>query len=640
MTDQKIREENMQKFIWQVYCLTALLAFTAPPVAAGADSASRSFSEEEALHSGKLISVTVITAEDIARCIGCDLPDILEQAGVQIRRHHPTFYRSSDSDRAYASLRGLSDTQFILLVNGVRQEDNMLSEAWWTFVPLKHIERIEIVKGPVSSIHGDGGVGGAAHIFTKKADCEEGKFCASVQTDLSNEAGTGQTFYISGNVRSKGGAGFRLGLQRDESSSREFPEFLDRRAVDPEFSSHYGETALTMDFDHRGDQWLVESSAIFYNNSDDGRPKPSFLSAGGSSLVSIGTTYYMSPQLLFKTAAGYNKERQTFNERTKFAGRRISWRGWGEYHFEFLENGQYTLAIGGEAKREKVRSSPKQVYNPSKRNTRAAFADLEGAHDPLSYQVSVRVDDLSGDIQEQVFTWSGKASYKLGSLKDYDVYLKGSAGTAFRAPGFDEQARRPPSGEALPWKLEDSLTHTAGFRLQKDSQNFMDITVFNTELEHQYIEEDFQRSPGGKALLIPSIHSNEAYMHGIEFERRFKIGSWDGKVFYVYTDTDNTERLRAENPIRHLASAETHYSINPKLTLGTRVMHRGGREFNATGAGGEAVNLMDIQGVYSINDRLRISLAVRNVTDEKYDLHFYTEGPRRTVWLTLELAHF
>lgn len=85
-----------------------------------------------------LISVTVITQEDLLGCIDCDLTDILEQFGAQVRRYHPLFYRSSDTDRAYVSLRGASDTQILLLIDGVKKEDSILSQALWAFVPIHH----------------------------------------------------------------------------------------------------------------------------------------------------------------------------------------------------------------------------------------------------------------------------------------------------------------------------------------------------------------------------------------------------------------------------------------------------------------------------------------------------------------------
>ena len=143
----------------------------------------------------RLISMTVITKEDIKRCIGCDLIEILEKAGVQVRRYNARFSESSDTDIAFVSLRGVSDTQTLLLVDNVRQEDATRSSAPWISIPVHHIERIEIVRGPQSAYYGDSAVGGVVHIFTQKADCSIGTFCVGGGADFSNKAGTGKTVH-------------------------------------------------------------------------------------------------------------------------------------------------------------------------------------------------------------------------------------------------------------------------------------------------------------------------------------------------------------------------------------------------------------------------------------------------------------
>ena len=249
-----------------------------------------------------LISITVITKEDILDCIGCDLTDILERFGVQVRRYHSLFYRSSDTDKAYVSLRGASDTQTLLLIDGVQKEDSMLSQALWAFVPVHHIERIEIVRGPQSSRdgRGDSAMAGVVHIITEKADCLEGRFCANAKMDLSNESETGRTLSLSGQTR--------------------------------------------------------------------------------------------------------------------------------------------------------------------------------------------------------------------------------TSQSGFRVPGFDEQNVRDPEGKKLDWKLENSITHEIGFRVEKDPWNFFDISVFNTELKYQYVEEDYNLGNQG-VVLIPTIHDDTAYMQGVEIQSRFEVGA-------------------------------------------------------------------------------------------------------------------
>ena len=111
----------------------------------------------------RLIRATVITAEDISRdCPGCDFPDILEQAGVNVRRFHGRFFQSSDTDTVYLGVRGVTDAQTAFYINDVRVRDLMLGEPEWGFIATHNIERIEIVRGPQGK--GNTNIGGEIRV--------------------------------------------------------------------------------------------------------------------------------------------------------------------------------------------------------------------------------------------------------------------------------------------------------------------------------------------------------------------------------------------------------------------------------------------------------------------------------------------
>ena len=570
----------------------------------------------------RLISMTVITKEDIRRCVGCDLTDILERAGVQVRRFHDTFSQSSDTDTAYVSLRGVSDPQILLLVDGIRQEDRMLSEPVWTFIPVHHIERIEIVKGPQSSYHGNSAIGGVIHIFTQKADCQPGKLCAKGSVHFSNESNTGHTVSMGANTRTDR-SGIRLGVQGD-------------RSKDPEKTGHYRETALTLQFDHQSKdgKWLIEGHSSFYDSRDKGESVP-YVDKGNSDVVSLGTTYYMSPDLLFKTLLGYNKEEQRYtDDLTNYKSRRISLKLLGEYHFEFAER-NYTLTTGVERQIERIGSNPDNIYDQKKRDTDAVFSSLHGERGPFSYQVAVRMDDLSGDIKKQVFTWSGAVSYHILQIKSHDLFLRGGVGTGFRAPGFDEQFYDDGETRGNPdLKLEKSRTYEVGLRLEeKGGSYFLDITTFRTKLKNPVINMINEGEP-----IDTLAQKKTANLHGIEVQTQLIKGPWSGKAQYTYTGTKNTIGLRGHNPVRHSASLKIGVSPTENLTFETELVHRGKRK--GDNIPGDSVNLLNLYGFYDVNENLRLGLALQNATDKKYDQYYYTQGPRRTIWLTLEVLNF
>ncbi len=112
-------------------------------------------------------SVTVITAEEIRRSPAKTLPELLAlQAGVSTR----SLFGNHATD-ATLDLRGFGVTSTqntLILLDGRRLNDIDLSEVNYTAIPLANIARIEIIRGGGGVLYGDGAVGGAINIVTKK----------------------------------------------------------------------------------------------------------------------------------------------------------------------------------------------------------------------------------------------------------------------------------------------------------------------------------------------------------------------------------------------------------------------------------------------------------------------------------------
>ncbi|MBI2771183.1 MAG: TonB-dependent receptor [Burkholderiales bacterium] len=107
--------------------------------------------------------VIVIERADIEKLAGRTLPEILARsAGVQF---------SSNGGRGKVSslnIRGTEARHTILLIDGVRYGSATAGTPSWENIPLEAIERIEVLKGPGSSLYGSDGVGGVVQIFTRK----------------------------------------------------------------------------------------------------------------------------------------------------------------------------------------------------------------------------------------------------------------------------------------------------------------------------------------------------------------------------------------------------------------------------------------------------------------------------------------
>lgn len=110
-----------------------------------------------------LAEVTVIDRARIDAASGRTLAELLAaESGVQ-------FWSNGGLGKAAAvSLRGLESRHTLLLIDGVRYGSATLGTPSWDNIALDAIERIEIVRGPMSALYGSDAVGGVVQIFTRR----------------------------------------------------------------------------------------------------------------------------------------------------------------------------------------------------------------------------------------------------------------------------------------------------------------------------------------------------------------------------------------------------------------------------------------------------------------------------------------
>lgn len=110
-----------------------------------------------------LAQVTVIDRARIEAASGRTLAELLaSESGVQ------SWSNGGLGKNASVSLRGLESRHTLLLIDGVRYGSATLGTPSWDNIPLDAIERIEIVRGPMSGLYGSDAVGGVIQIFTRR----------------------------------------------------------------------------------------------------------------------------------------------------------------------------------------------------------------------------------------------------------------------------------------------------------------------------------------------------------------------------------------------------------------------------------------------------------------------------------------
>ena len=120
----------------------------------------------QATRTNELLSdITVIGREEIEQAPQESLDQLLAaQAGIQ---------QTANGSLGAASqilLRGANSSHTLVLIDGQRAGSATLGSFSWSRLPLAQIERIEILRGPASSLYGSDAIGGVVQIFTRKGE--------------------------------------------------------------------------------------------------------------------------------------------------------------------------------------------------------------------------------------------------------------------------------------------------------------------------------------------------------------------------------------------------------------------------------------------------------------------------------------
>jgi vitamin B12 transporter len=150
-----------------------------------------------------LPATTLITRDDIERAQTPDLPTLLRQTtGLEIVQTGGPGTVSS------TFTRGAESRHTLVLIDGVPVNNLNFGTAALEHLPLADIERIEIVRGNVSSLYGSSALGGVIQIFTRQPS-------ATPQASITAQAGSRALVDVSasGGVRLASGTGLRATVQ-------------------------------------------------------------------------------------------------------------------------------------------------------------------------------------------------------------------------------------------------------------------------------------------------------------------------------------------------------------------------------------------------------------------------------------------
>jgi vitamin B12 transporter len=371
-----------------------------------------------------LAEVTVIVRTSIDAATGRTLPELLaREAGVQFSSNGGLGKSSS------VSLRGLEARHTLLLIDGVRYGSATLGTPAWENLPLDAIERIEIVRGPLSGLYGSDAVGGVIQIFTRRG-------AEGFATDVSIKAGS------HGHAEAAAGLHFGWGafdgavrvqhLRQDGfSATNDRAPFGNFNADDDGF----GQSSLTARAGARLGEWRTEVSLLASHGRtryDDG-PGADAQAALRSQVLSatfggpIAGTWRNTLRL-----ARSEDEFETLATASAFASlgtigtvqRQLGW--------------EHTIAtplgevLGLVERIEQSVRRPGMPFAVSERSIDAVAVGLNGRAGPHGWQANVRHD------RNSQFGSQATGSIAYGGDLGPGLRFGASYGTSFVAPSFNQ----------------------------------------------------------------------------------------------------------------------------------------------------------------------------------------------------------
>jgi vitamin B12 transporter len=152
------------------------------------------------------VDIVVIDSATIRSSSADSLEDLLRRfAGMQLARN------GGPGQSAGFFLRGASTNSTVVLIDGVRVGSATLGQADLEALSVSQIERVEVLRGPASSLYGADAVGGVVQIFTRRGS-------GALRWGAAAEVGGYRSARVDGNASgARGGWDYALSLGHERS---------------------------------------------------------------------------------------------------------------------------------------------------------------------------------------------------------------------------------------------------------------------------------------------------------------------------------------------------------------------------------------------------------------------------------------
>jgi vitamin B12 transporter len=551
--------------------------------------------------------VTVIERADIEKMAGQTLTEVLVRAaGVQMATN------GGRGKSGNIFIRGTESRHTILLIDGVRYGSATAGTPAWSGLPLDAIERIEVLKGPGSSLYGSDGVGGVVQIFTRKG--REGFHPSAFVTlgsDSYSQAGVGLsggrggvTYSIDASSLSDGGF----------SSTNPTVQFGNHNPDRDPLRQRSLNTSLGVAL---GGDWKLDLGALYSegtNHYDDG-PGRDTRDAFTSQVYRVGASG--------RVVSGWKTQVQVSQSkdfaRSIVASALPSHFGTTQNQLLWQNDIDTPLGVvlaGAERLEQKVDSTT--AYTVRERAINSAFLGLNGEAGAHSWQLNLRGDRNSqfGD------STTGFAGYGYRITPALRAHV--SHGTSFVAPSFN-QLYFPSFGTPT---------------LQPEEGRSTDVGVSWTQAGHTVKLVVFDNKIRGFITPGPNPSNvTRARIEGWSLDYEGNIGDLLLRASYEDLQPRNAANGRKLSRRSDLqATFGADYAVGA-WKFGTTLLHVGKR-FDDTANTFELkeYTTLDLHADYAVSKNWTVQTQLRNVGDEDYQTVRGYNQPGRGVFVTLRWA--
>ena len=541
-------------------------------------------------------SVTVLSRKDIEELQVNSLPELLQGvAGVDVT------VSGGYGKITGVRMRGAESDHVLVLIDGVRIGSATAGITAFEYLPPVQIERIEIVRGPRSSLWGSEALGGVIHIFTRKGSG------ATPRYSLDVSGGSFETFEVTGGVS---------GEYQDFNYSAA-ASWFDSRGIDArqpvpgpfgfDHPDNDGYDNVSVHF--RGGYSLGETGEIdafvlraegateFDGNFQD---ESDFVQqvAGGSLLLRLMDNW--QTQLRLSEA---RDELESFapagGSASRFDTRRrqLSWQN------DISLTDEHRVTLGVDYRDDKVDSSTN--YDQSTRDNLGIFGQYDANFYGHQLLASVRWDD------DEAF--GGKSTGSVGWSYAWRGWLKlyASYGTAYKTPTFNDLFYPNFSNPNL--GPETAESYEAGLEGRHDGF-WWSVRAYRTDVDDLIV---FDCDPVTFRCSLENV--NAARTTGVEGELSVQWNDWNALLGIEYLDPeDQISGNRLPRLAKKRLSLELTRDIG-RFSFGTHLLAEGDRfddSNNLVRVGG--VTTIDLLGEYRVNDRITFRAKVANLLDKEY----------------------